>query len=518
MFIVTQVLSRVHPKKASAFSGGMIFVLALACGLRFYHLASDSLWMDELFSIWLAKQSFVKFWQVMSHENHPPLYYLMLSGWIKIFGSSAFAVRSLSAICGIAIIPVIFVAMRRLYNIQTAYYVATLTAVLPPLVRYSQEARMYAPVALFATIALVGALLYLQTPSKRHGILFAVGMTLALYTHYFSVFLWLMLVTLISGEIWLRQGLKAVKQWCLLCLIPLLAFVPWLSVIVSQYKENSATHWVAQMPAPSMEELLTFPEFCFGFYDQRWGMQLGYFGLDKPIISLVFSVVGLLMLPLIYKRNKENSVVKITPTKESVILPSLISIGMIFIIWSLCQIKNAWLLKYMIVAIPGLLISLGAWLFRTKPTLGKGLIAWFVLGNALCATVQTVGTMLPYNQEDWQKATPEIHRQIDAQTVILIADPMLRVCLTYYGIPEESIVTLGYQTMEYHLCGGMTPEQARQRLKQAKMVITITRFGNRGEMDNYLAEVGMKEPRETKQWIGLTVENFQRENIEHKDK
>jgi uncharacterized membrane protein len=511
MFIVTQVLSRVHAKRASAFSGGMISVLILACGLRFYHLASDSLWMDELFSIWLAKQSFVRFWQVMSHENHPPLYYLMLSAWIKIFGSSAFAVRSLSAICGVAIIPVIFVAMRRLYNIQIAYYVAVLTAVLPPLVRYSQEARMYAPVALFATIALVGALLYLQTPNKKYGILFAAGMTLALYTHYFSVFLWLMLVILISGEIWLRQGFQSVKKWCVLCALPVLAYLPWLGVIVSQYKENSATHWVAQIPAPGMEQLLTFPEFCFGFYDQRWGMQLGYFGLATSSILLLFFVAGLLMIPL-FSKKIENDEPNIETKKESVILPSLISIGMILIIWFLCQVKNAWLLKYMIVAIPGLVISLGACLFRSKATLGKILIAWLLLVNALCATMQTVGTMLPYNQENWQEATPEISHPLDSQTVVLVADPMLRVCLTYYGIPEESIVTLGYQTMEYHLCGGMTPEQAKQRLAQAKTVITVIRFGNRGEIDKYLSEVGMKEPINTKQWARLTMEHFHKEN------
>jgi 4-amino-4-deoxy-L-arabinose transferase-like glycosyltransferase len=516
MITMTPLLSKIPSEKRSPFFGGILLIFLLACGLRWYHLTADSLWMDELFSVWLAKQSFTQFWQVMSHENHPPLYYLMLSGWIKLFGSSAFAIRSLSAVCGVAMVPVLFVACKRLYDIQTAYYVAALAAVLPPFVRYSQEARMYAPVALFATIALIGALLYLQTPTKKYGLLFALGMTLALYTHYFSVFLWAMLVILISGEIWLRKGLKAVGPWSLFCALPLLAYLPWLSVFARQYKENAATHWVAQMTAPGVEQFWIFPGLCFGFFDQRWGAQLGYFGLSKTIIVLLFLVAGAIMFPLIYNTKvKDGDETTDQSKSESTILPGMVSVGMILIIWLLCQMKNAWMFKYMIVVIPGLTIAIGACLcwgnYKQGKSfiIGKKLVSWLFLGNALCATAQTVGTMLPSNQEDWRGAMQWMRRQNDPKAVILVGDPILRVCLTYYGVPESQIAALAPS-----LCGGMTPEQVRQKLARANSIIVLTDYGYRGQIDKYLPQGAIQKIEKGSNFGAITLENFQIENKE----
>jgi uncharacterized membrane protein len=514
-----------------------LFIFIIACGLRWYHLTTDSLWLDELISIWFAKLSFNQFWQVMLHENHPPLYYIMLCGWIKLLGDSAFAVRSLSVICGIAIIPVLFVTLRRLYNIQTAYYVSALTAVLPPLIRYSQEARMYAPVALFATIALSGALLYLQKPCRKYGLLFVLGMTLALYTHYFAVFLWIMLLIFVGAEMSILRGSPFVKKWCLLCTLPLLAFSPWIGVIISQYKENAATHWIAQMPSPGVDQLIGFPQYCLGFFDQRWGMQVGCFGLSTSLTFVLLLVAAGMIFPLAhqtYQAHQENNIISTTTAEpyvtisteqknSRVILPGLISIVTILVIWLLCQVKNAWLPKYIIVAVPGIAISVSALLFQKSVLLfrgkripeklvitGKLLVAWLLLGNALCATAQTVGTMLPYSQEDWQGTTQEIQRQITPKTEILVENSMLRVCLTYYGIPEDQIVTLG----NHSLFGGMPSDIARQKLEQANTVIAVVWTGRRGDIDEYLSKSGIGKLKRTDIFTGISLETFQRKQNE----
>ena len=131
----------------------LLLILALAAGLRFYNLGSQSLWSDEGNSAALATRSLVQIAQDAAHDIHPPLYYWLLRLWTSVFGLSEFALRSLSAVLGTLLVLVIYGLGARLFNRTTGLAAAFIAAIAPFQVYYSQEARMYILVALEAALA-----------------------------------------------------------------------------------------------------------------------------------------------------------------------------------------------------------------------------------------------------------------------------------------------------------------------------------------------------------------------------
>jgi mannosyltransferase len=90
----------------------LVAILLLALGLRFYRLGAQSLWNDEGTSVAVAGRDLGTIAQDAANDIHPPLYYWLLSGWLRTFGSSEAAVRSLSALLGVALVALIYAVGR----------------------------------------------------------------------------------------------------------------------------------------------------------------------------------------------------------------------------------------------------------------------------------------------------------------------------------------------------------------------------------------------------------------------
>ena len=54
---------------------------------------------------------------VTTVEVTPPLYFVLIWGWAKVFGHDPATLRAFSALCGIALVPVVFIAGRRLVSL-----------------------------------------------------------------------------------------------------------------------------------------------------------------------------------------------------------------------------------------------------------------------------------------------------------------------------------------------------------------------------------------------------------------
>jgi 4-amino-4-deoxy-L-arabinose transferase-like glycosyltransferase len=121
-------------------------------------------------------------------ESAPPLYYAVAWVWTQLTGNSPYGLRSLSALCGVLLIPVAFLLGRELRGRRTGLLAAALVAVNPMLLWYSQEARAYAMLALFCALSLLYCLRALRDGEPRNFTLWGVFSALALATHYFAVF------------------------------------------------------------------------------------------------------------------------------------------------------------------------------------------------------------------------------------------------------------------------------------------------------------------------------------------
>jgi len=59
----------------------LVLVLIAGATLRIVKLGSESLWLDEAYSIYTSQESLPAIVQETSKDVHPPLYYLQLSLW-----------------------------------------------------------------------------------------------------------------------------------------------------------------------------------------------------------------------------------------------------------------------------------------------------------------------------------------------------------------------------------------------------------------------------------------------------
>ncbi|HEX5852794.1 MAG TPA: glycosyltransferase family 39 protein, partial [Solirubrobacteraceae bacterium] len=160
-----------------------------AAALRFATLDVQSIWLDEAATIALVHRGFSG---MLSHlpssESSPPLYYVLVWAWTKVFGAGPLGFRSFSALAGTATVPVLYVGGRSI-SPRVGLWAAALATVNPALYYYSQEARCYALLILLCAGALVLWQRALQAPSTRRVALWAGVSILALLTHYFAAFL-----------------------------------------------------------------------------------------------------------------------------------------------------------------------------------------------------------------------------------------------------------------------------------------------------------------------------------------
>lgn len=215
--------------------GALLCALLLSAGLRFYHLETQSFWNDEGNTARLVERPLRLIIEGAAGDIHPPGYYVLLAGWRALTGSSEFALRSFSALCGLLTVAAAAALGRRAGGRATAIGAAFFTAAHPLAVHYGQETRMYALLALAGALTLLAAMAFFP-PSKAKAagpgtaLVLAGCIILGLYTQYIYA-LFLLGVELAFGLAWLAQrprNWRTAAWWAAAHGLSALAFLPWL--------------------------------------------------------------------------------------------------------------------------------------------------------------------------------------------------------------------------------------------------------------------------------------------------
>lgn len=165
--------------------GAAAATVVLALVLRLYHLDGRSLWIDEVISSEAATLRHLSdvFAYTRSYGNESPLPDVITWAF-RVFGASDFVLRLPSAIEGTLCVLVIYLLGSVLFRPRVGLIAASVTAVLPFAVWYSQEARPYSLLMLLTTTQMLFA--YLAVTRRR--VWYWAGLVtcsvLNLYTHY----------------------------------------------------------------------------------------------------------------------------------------------------------------------------------------------------------------------------------------------------------------------------------------------------------------------------------------------
>jgi len=221
----------------------LLLLLLFAFALRLYRLDAQSIWIDEGISLHLATSSPGEIIADRAANVHPPLYFLLLKGWVMLVGPAIFPARFFSVIFSLLQVPAIYTVARRRAGQRAGWIAALLTSLSPLSVIYAQEIRTYSilPLIYLALLEVSHNLLY-RTRS-RSGALWAwwgLLAVLGMHLHYSACFL----VVYVAGNallvLW-RAGRRAELHCCLTVqLLVGLTCLPWLSAIIAHRAEMQA--------------------------------------------------------------------------------------------------------------------------------------------------------------------------------------------------------------------------------------------------------------------------------------
>ena len=276
--------------------------------LRAWQIGDKSLWIDEAFSVWIARQPLAEGISWLARiDQHPPLYYALLHLWLRL-GDGPAAVRLLSALVSALNVPVLYGLGARLAGRKVGLLAAAVLALSPFHVYLAQEARMYALLSLTVSLSLWALARLLSDtrtmdlpgeqlraayrqwraggrwprPSEVATDLAWLGYALAtgaaLWTHNTAVLYWVAANAIVLG-LWLtgrrrQTGVGALTapplgNWALAQGAALLLWAPWLPGFVCQSAAVYEHFWLS---APTWRTVLrAVGDFMCAFLPGRIG-------------------------------------------------------------------------------------------------------------------------------------------------------------------------------------------------------------------------------------------------------
>ena len=216
-------------------------ILAVAVGLRLYDVGGKDVWIDEANGVIMSQGTLPELFAPLKLDSSPPLYYIILHGWMKVFGDSELALRGLSILCGVAAVGTVFVIGRRLYSLETGALAAVLVATSPIQIFFSQQGRMYALLALVALLSSYWLWRAVSDGSRRFVVAYGLATLAALYVHNHGLYLLPAhaVVLLWSGALWARPGTWLICGGCVV-----VGYLPWLPILLAQLENTMQYDWL----------------------------------------------------------------------------------------------------------------------------------------------------------------------------------------------------------------------------------------------------------------------------------
>ncbi|MEM4724622.1 MAG: glycosyltransferase family 39 protein [Candidatus Hadarchaeum sp.] len=332
--------------------GLLVLIVLLGFAWRFVGLAKESIWLDEVTSLIIARMDLRSEIAWAAADIHPPLYYFALHAWLPA-GETEFSLRALSAAFGVLAIAILYAFGRELFGPQTPLLAALLLALSPLHIWYSQEARMYSMVATLSLFSSYFLLLALRRGQMRYWLGYILTAALALYTHYFALFV--LLFQNVFAFYWLWRGNCAKDQWSKWLAAGLaigVLFLPWLPIFYRQVVARGGG-WVEKaIGKPSVRILFdTWLSFNIGPDGKLYPVLL------RRLAYILFGAAGIIAFAELFwgfvSREAKRGFVNIyNAYREGLILCLLYSVFPLLTIWLLAQVTPMYALRYLSPFLP----------------------------------------------------------------------------------------------------------------------------------------------------------------------
>jgi hypothetical protein len=227
----------------------LFWLVAGSLALRLIGIGVNLLWYDELFTVAISRLPFLSMLQAIRGDVHPPLWYALEWGWIRIAGAGPVSLRILPALFGTAGVAELYQLVRRIGGETPARWAGILMAVMPTQIYYSQEARMY---SLLTLLVLLGA----RAITDRNWLRLGLTLPLILTTQNIGF----VYVVMLAGWGLIASRFKAFKMLALGGAL----YVPWGITAIHQATTLAGGFWLSFRP--NIGAALYFIPFTTVFY------------------------------------------------------------------------------------------------------------------------------------------------------------------------------------------------------------------------------------------------------------
>jgi mannosyltransferase len=234
-----------------------IVFLLIAALLRLYKLDKDGLWYDELHSI-IPTHPNAPLRDVIEYSklDQPPLFFVMLHGWFKIFPYDEISGKMLCVLLGLLGTCAMFFLGNEIGGRKVGLASMFITALSNFHIYHSQELRFYTLLFLLTSLSIWVFIRFLKFPTVVNACLFIVLSVALLYTHYFALVVVLteaiiFIVFAIAEKCSLRFWLKGV----IIAFVTLILFSPWLPAIFGDLGRTS--FWIPEIQVSFFAETFT---------------------------------------------------------------------------------------------------------------------------------------------------------------------------------------------------------------------------------------------------------------------
>lgn len=341
------------------------FILGLATVLYLTSLGRSSFFIDEIFS-WNASANGLAGIDEAVHQQEvtPPLYYVLMHGWISLTGAgSEFALRLPSAFAGIAFVAAV-IWLGSVVSGPRVGLVAGLLAALSPLVfLYAQEMRAYIFVMLAVTVAAAAAIRATQEPERRCWLaLAAAAAATSVLLHYTAVLvlgplaLWMLTQRQLPTRARLTIGAAVA--------IPFVALIPLLVSQIGEGHQSGGANAYAKITPLGLLKLAGTPWDGRALGGMTITYELGFLALVDAIALIAFAdrfrrlktrwlLIGACVLPLV----------------------AILAVSV--------AVTPMALTRYTAVAVPFMLVAIGVAVIRMPRAIGIPLFAAALVAGAI---------------------------------------------------------------------------------------------------------------------------------------
>ena len=336
-----------------------VWTLALL-RLNYWRIYDNTFWLDENWSIRLARMRLPDMIRKTATDMHPPLFYMLAMALNRLLGDNGPAYHLSALIPYVGILVLACTEVRRQLGLGPAFLLVTLMSLMPEPLYYNVEVRMYSLGGFLVLTAYLALRRILTRNRLPEWVIFSLASLGAAYTHYYALIsvAFFYLILMIPAV----RDRKFFRRTAVTWLAAVVGYLPWLGVLLKSFVSTSGNWWLEEIPPVSE---------CLGYFFGSW-----------PLTVLFFAVAAVYLM-VCWKRGQQ-SAQGVQPEPLWVLAGLASMVGTIAVGLGLSYaVRPFFVLRYLYPLVPVAFVLLGFCLSR----LDRSRIACFALTAVLVVCI-----------------------------------------------------------------------------------------------------------------------------------